>query len=180
MSIRTSRRRWGEWKSSVARKNQRRGKERGLSRRSSVVGTVSLTTLEMLGNGWRRLGTWAACGAQETHCDIVDSTLGVLLGLWSLAGFKFLYFKCTAYCSIVIKRSAQCFSWNHLELFQFFLIWKLFPFCCLFYFLVLISTMFCMWQQKHKDFCFCLSVLPVIISLISGNSSAIFSSFKFF
>lgn len=54
----------------------------------------------------------------------------------------------------------------------------------LFYFLVLISTLFCMWPQKNKDSCFCccLSILPVIISFISGSSSAIFfSSFlKFF
>lgn len=109
MSIRTSRRRWDDWKSSVGRKNQRRGKERGLSRRNSAVWTVSLTTLEMLGNGWRRLGKWAACGTQETHCEIVDSTLGMHLGLWSFTGFEFLYFKYIVYCSTVIKKVLSAF-----------------------------------------------------------------------
>lgn len=135
----------------------------------------------MLDNSWRRLGMWAACGAQEIHCEIVDSTLGMHLGLWSFTGFEFLYFKYTVYCNSN-KKVLSVFLWTvvAISVFLDLEIYLLFIVC--FAFLYYYQHNSACGHKKPKDSCFCccLSILPVIMSFISGSSRANFFFSSFF
>lgn len=130
----------------------------------------------------------ASFGAQETRCEILESTLGVHLGLSVLLGIinSCIWSILDAVAHLFIIRaflypSSNNNGWKRKKkvsvfflntsaaMFQFFWIWKMSLF--LFYFLALLSMLFCIWPQKEKK-CFLLLlliILPIRLSFAPGS-----------